>query len=159
MTRHRLYRDDALVYDYSDTTVPPPGPVDPVPPQPVGNPIMVPVPAGNWTAMIERPAGAGSFRMHSGEVAAFEVPIPGGDVTLRFGQMAVSPPNCVMEFCLSVTPGDIRPSDSTYQKISFNNNFPYTVRGWTAGKLYLNVRWTYPSFQYDPGGHSATWNY
>lgn len=30
MTRHRLYRDDALVYDYTDGTTPPP--VDPTPP-------------------------------------------------------------------------------------------------------------------------------
>ena len=40
MTRHRVYRDDTLVYDYTEGTVPPVNPEPPIPP--VGPPVTPP---------------------------------------------------------------------------------------------------------------------
>lgn len=130
----------------------------PIPP-PSGNPIIVPI-QNPWNSEITNNDGQRGFKMYSTGIAAIEVPIVGQDVTLRIGQMPMSPPDCVMEFGLSVTPGVI-PQDGTYQKIVFNNNFPYTVKGWTAGVLYLNMRWTYPPPQsgVNPGGFSVIWNF
>lgn len=150
-------------------------PVTPTPVPPSGNFILVPQ-WEPWNVQYGVPTNNPGYRMYSGQVAAFVVPIGTGQskVTLHIGQMGMTPGNNEIELYLSREAGLINPNDAAmYFKGLFSNNMVYEV--WikedplwnpvhihemleSGGPAYLNMRWTYPPAQYEPGQHSIQWN-